>query len=239
MKIARIIVVLLLCLALAGCGTKLTAEEEYLLTLVQEGNYDMAIQVIENIRIREGGAVPTVIPATEAPAVVTEAPTTAATEPLMSERAQLALDTVNRFLEEEGYALMQAYKDVIASDPGDPVVTHAMEYRLGNCDGNGNASHLLLVQLQINVVYDNGTNDNMQLILDLDTRKLYDSAHLDEEMILACDGMPTNEEEFNMIALNSYRSFLNPDNPFLMSDAEICEALTEAEIATINNALNP
>ena len=234
MKILRILVVLLLCLALAGCGTKLTPEEEYLLTLVQEGNYDMAIQVIENIRLREGGATPAVTAATEVPVE-----TTVETEPPMTERAQLALDTVNRFLEEEGYALMQAFEDTSCKNSGNPQVIHAMEYRLGNCDGNGSSSHLLLVNLQMNVAYDNGIFDNLQLVLDLDTQTFYNSSRFDEAMVLACDGIPTNEEEFNMFAVGSYWSFLTMGNDFLMCDAEICEVLTEAEIAAINSALNP
>lgn len=233
MKKLCIFLALLLCLSLAGCGTKLTTEEEYLLSLVQEGNYDMAIQVIENIRLRKGGAAPTVPAATGIPE------TTAETEPPLTERAQLALDTVNRFLEEEGYALMQAYKEVIGDDAGTPALTHAMEYRLGNCDGNGSSSHLLLVNLQMNVAYDNGVNDSIQIVLDLDTQTLYNSSRFDEAMVLACDGMPTNEEEFNMIALNSYRSYLYADNDILMADMELCEVFTEEEIAVINNALIP
>lgn len=236
MKILRILLVMLLCLALAGCGTKLSTEEEYLLSLVQEGNYDMAIQVIENIRIREGGAASAVPAASDATEVPVE--TTVETEPPMTERAQLALDTVNRFLEEEGYAMMQAFKDVICADPGGPRVTHAMEYRLGNCDGNGNSSHLLLMNLQMNVAYGDGVNDNLQMILDLDTQTLYNSSRYDEAMVRACNGMPTNEEEFNMIAVNAYWNIAYADNDILMSDAEICEIFTEEEIAAINNHLN-
>lgn len=236
MKKLPIILALVLCFVLAGCGAKLTTEEEYLLTLVQEGNYDMAIQVIENIRIREGGAASAVPAASDATEVPVE--TTVETEPPMTERAQLALDTVNRFLEEEGYALMQAYKEAIGEDAGTPKVTHAMEYRLGNCDGNGSSSHLLLMNLQMNVAYGDGVNDNLQMILDLDTQTLYNSSRYDEAMVLACNGMPTNEEEFNMIALNACWNIAYADNDILMSDAEICEIFTEEEIAAINNHLN-
>ena len=237
MKNLRVLVGLLLVVVLlTGCGNKLTTEEEYLLNLVRSGDYAMAIQVIENIRIREGGAaVETAVE--EMSETIEESEEPVETKPQMSQRAQMAMDAVNRFLEEEGYALMQAFEEVTADNAADPVVTHAMEYRLGNCDGNGNVSHLLLVMLDMDVAYDNGVNDFVQLVLDLDTQTLYNSSRYDEAMVLACNGMPTNEEEFNMIALNSYCNFRDGGDMLLMADLEIQEIFTQEEITAINNAL--
>ena len=71
----------------------------------------------------------------------------------------------------------------------------------------------------------------------MDTQTLYNSVELDWGLIEACGGMPTNEEEFNAIALNSYHTFVGDGAALLMADMEIREPLTEDALAAINEAL--
>ena len=230
----RFAMILTLCLALTACGGEKNAEHEYILQLLENKDYDMAISVIENMRLREFGISPT-----EAEAVPAE--TTAPVEttvPPASTQVQLVYDTVNCFMEEKGKDLMQTFEAVTAGRARIPSVRHAMEYRLGNCDGKGNVSHCLLVWLDMDVAWDQFINDNVQLLLDLDTQKLYNSTELDEALIMACNGMPTNEEEFNQIAMNAYHSFVDSGNTFLMADSDICEVLSGSDLAAINELLN-
>lgn len=224
------------CIALAACGGTGNPDHDYVLALMEKGDYDMAIKVLENLRGETEIAAESEI-ATEAQA------DTAATEAVkpasnLSSVEQLVVDTVNQFMVDKGNDLSQAFKDIIAEDPRPLTVTHAMEYRLGNCDGNGNVAHCLLIYLSGDIAGDWGADDKLQLLLDMDTQKLYNSVDVDFDLISTWDGMPTNKEEFNITALGCYRTFVEDNTQWLMSDSAIYEPLTEDALAAINEALN-
>lgn len=254
-KILCLLTAAALCLSLGACGSTKNKEHEYILSLLEQGEYDKAIQVIEILRDGAGGAnpQPAQTTATEAPATAaTEAPAIDATEPSaaqtpasptvppsagLTDRQKLAADTVKAFLKSTGDAAVKEFEEVTGSKARPTTVTHAMEYRLGNWDGKGTNAHCMLIWLDMDVACDGGANDSVQILLDMDTGKCYNSLDIDWSLIDACDGNPTNKEEFNTIALNSYHSYVAYGNEFIWADMEIREELTQEELAAINEAL--
>jgi len=232
-RILTIVISLLLCLALIACGAEKNTEHEYILSLLEAGDYDMAILVIEGIRERELG--PRLAETTPAEPEITL--TGVPTAPNVSKTVSLAIETIRSFMDETGNAMVKGYEEVCATTARPVTVTHAMEYRLGNCDGKGNDAHCLLIYLSMDIVQGDGLNDNLQLLLDLDTHKLYHSAELDWSLIEACGGMPTNKEEFTAIALNSYHTYKTYGNDILMADMEFCEEFSDADLAAVNEAI--
>ena len=224
------------CASLAACGGTGNPDHDYVLALMEKGDYDMAIKVLENLRGESGVSAEEETLGVESQEENTAEETQKPVSNLSSVE-QLVVDTVNQFMSDKGNALQQAFRDIICQEPSPLTVTHAMEYRLGNCDGNGSVSHCLLIYLSGEIAGDWGSNDNLQLLLDMDTPKLYDSVDADWDLISACDGMPTNEEEFNVIALNSYHTFVGDGAELLMADMEIREPLSEDVVAAINEVL--
>ena len=155
----------------------------------------------------------------------------------MTERQKLAADTAKAFLENTGDAAVKEFEEVTGSKARPTMVTHAMEYRLGNWDGKGTNAHCMLIWLDMDVACDGGVDDSVRILLDMDTGKCYNSMDLDWSLIDACGGTPTNKEEFNTIALNSYHSYVAYGNEFIWADMEIREELTQEELAAINEAL--
>lgn len=234
--ILRLTLTALLCLALAGCGKTADKDHEYILHLLENGDYDMAISVIENLRDRELGTPrPVETAATETPA--TEATVPETTTPPFDSQVQLVMDTVSRYLEEDGNARMEAFEKITASPAGTPEVLHAMEYRLGNIMGSGKNAHFLFIGLRMNVAVEGGCDDSVRLLLDLEDQTLLSSAQLDWRLIENCGGMPTTMAEFYAVALNTYSNYFTFGDRFIMTDSEIWEDLSESDIAAINEAL--
>lgn len=248
-KILCLWTVAALCLSLGACGSAKNKEHEYILSLLEQGEYDKAIQVIEILRDGEEGTQtqPAQTAATEAPAADAPATEPSAVEapasptvPLsagLTERQKLPADTVKAFLENTGDAAVKEFEEVTGSKARPTTVTHAMEYRLGNWDGKGTNAHCMLIRLDMDVACDGGVDDSVRILLDMDTGKSYNSMDLDWSLIDACGGIPTNKEEFNTLALNSYHSYVAFGNEFIWADMEIREELTQEELAAINEAL--
>ncbi len=150
---------------------------------------------------------------------------------------RLAAETLNGFMAEKGNDMAAQFEHETASEAREATVVHAMEYRLGNCDGKGSRAHCLLIYVSGDFAVTDGFNDNLQLLLDMDTQTLYDSSDIDWGLIEACGGMPGNMEEFFTVALNSYHSYVAYGADILMADMEICEELSEEQIEAVNAAL--
>ena len=226
------------CASLAACGGTGNPDHDYVLSLMEKGDYTMAIKVLENLRGESGVSAEEETLGVESQEEEKTAEETQKPVSNLSSVEQLVVDTVNQFMSDKGNDLQQAFKDIIAEDPRPLTITHAMEYRLGNCDGNGNAAHCLLIYLSGDIAGDWGADDKLQLLLDMDTQKLYNSVDVDFDLISTWDGMPTNKEEFNITALGCYRTFVEDNTQWLMSDSAIYEPLTEDALAAINEALN-
>lgn len=246
-KILSFCIAAALCLSLGACGSAKNSDHDYILSLLERGEYDKAIRVIEMLRDGAEGvqtqSAQTV--ATEAAVTQTAAADTAATQTAAMEgpvagatdREKLAADTVKTFLENTGDAAIKQYEDVIAKKARPTMVTHAMEYRLGNWDGKGTNAHCMLIWLSADVVWDNSAYDSVQILLDMDTGKNYDSLNADWNLIDACGGDPTNKEEFNTIALNAYHSYVLYGEEQMWTEWEIREEFSDSELAAINEAL--
>ena len=261
-KILSFCIAAALCLSLGACGSAKNSDHDYILSLLERGEYDKAIRVIEILRDgAEGTQTQSAqTTATEAAAVQTTAADTAATETTVpqtaaadtaatqtaamegpvagaTDREKLAADTVKTFLENTGDAAIKQYEDVIAKKARPTTVTHAMEYRLGNWDGKGTNAHCMLIWLSADVVWDNSAYDSVQILLEMDTGKNYDSLNADWNLIDACGGDPTNKEEFNTIALNAYHSYVLYGEEQMWTEWEIREEFSDSELAAINEAL--
>lgn len=246
-KILSFCIAAALCLSLGACGSAKNSDHDYILSLLERGEYDKAIRVIEMLRDGAEGvqtqSAQTV--ATEAAVTQTAAADTAATQTAAMEgpvagatdREKLAADTVKTFLENTGDAAIKQYEDVIAKKARPAMVTHAMEYRLGNWDGKGTNAHCMLIWLSADVVWDNSAYDSVQILLDMDTGKNYDSLNADWNLIDACGGDPTNKEEFNTIALNAYHSYVLYGEEQMWTEWEIREEFSDSELTAINEAL--
>lgn len=214
----------LLCLSLVACGGETDPEHEYILSLLEKQDYDMAILVIEGIRDREFGPRPTVQETAAAEEPSTE-PETQPAGPEFSGVSALVYDGVTRFMAEKDGNLMVSLP---------LTVTDAAEYRLGNFDGNGSTAHCILVNVQADVFYDNTVYDQLQLALDPDTGNILNSAQIDWSIM---DGSPDSEEEFYCHVMNSYHSHITAGDPILWADSEIVEKLPAHEITALNEAL--
>jgi len=224
-----------LCLSLAACGGAKNPDHEYVLSLMERGDYDMAISVLEDLRDRaNGGAAPAATEesteeSTEAAASETTA-TTEAPQPDVTGQVQTAITLVNRFMDEKGNALVEAYENVTAAKARAISVSHAMEYRLGNWDGF--TVHFMLVCLDADLCTD-GIYDRVYLLMDMDTGNIYDSTMLHDNIPDPAATM----EDVCLRATSAYMSYVMFAQDFLWADMEIREELSAADIAAINEAL--
>jgi len=235
---------LALLLSMTACGGKQSTgnpDHDYVIALMEEGDYAMAITVLEHL-MEENGDTPhpkedTDIPANEDPGPASEEPTPA--EPVVpaddTGLRQLAINTVQQFMADKGDAMVKGFKEHSGSPGREPVVINAMEYRLDNCDGNGNNAHCLLIAIEADIYDGSGFADRLQLLLDMDTQTVYNSAEIDWELLSR--GEYQNEEEFNTFLLNGYTSYLLYGGEPLWSEMEFRQELTEDDIAAINEAL--
>ena len=189
-KILSFCIAAALCLSLGACGSAKNSDHDYILSLLERGEYDKAIRVIEILR---DGAEGTQTQSAQTAAM--EGPVAGATD-----REKLAADTVKAFLKNTGDAAIRKYEDVVGEKARPTMVTHAMEYRLGNWDGKGTNAHCMLIWLSADVAWDNSAYDSVQILLDMDTGINSASLSADWNLIDSCGGDPTNKEQFNTIA---------------------------------------
>jgi len=235
-------------LSFTACGSGTgNADHDYVIALMEKGDYDMAITVLEHLREQSAGDTPSAsaadaekVPPAATPAVTKQPEVSApARNDAANGTTPLLVDAVNRFLSEKGQAMMDSYRNNIGEEPGPVSVSHAMKYHMPDCDGHGSDANCLLIHLTGNFHMDAAIFDSIQLLLDLDTGELYDSTEVDWERISACGGIPSDKEVFHMIAANAYYSYIlsNGQGP-LWSDKESCEVLTADDLAGINEGLN-
>ena len=221
-----------LCAALAACGGTKNPDHDYVLSLMEKGDYDMAIQVLEHLREQAGGTA-----SADAAQNTTPAETAAATEmptepsqPVITGQVQMATDLVNRFMEEKGNALVEAYENNAGKRARDISVSHALEYRLGNWDGF--TVHFMLVCLEADICTD-GFYEQVYLLADLDSGKIYDSTMLHDSI----PDPAVTMDDVCLRATNAYMSYVMYNPGQVWADMEIREELTDADIAAVNEAL--
>ena len=231
-KVLSLIIILALCLSLCACGSKGNPDHEYIVTLLEKGEYDMAIDLIKLLKERDGGAVQSVPAPAEAP-VQTEAPASVG-----SELADLAIKTVNDFMAGTGGEMARKHMEISGEKENPIQVSHAMEYTLANYDDNNSVAHLLLINLVGWFHYDDGAFDSIQLVLDFDSGFVVDTSSVDWDMLVSLHGNFTELSQFQMTAISAYISYLNGYNASVWSDMEIINELSDSELAAVNEALN-
>ena len=228
-----------LCLSMAACGGTGYPDHDYVLALMEKGDYDMAIQVLEHLRDQAGGTpvstqAPTAAPTEVPTAAPTEVPTEAPTEvpqPVTGDRVQIAINLVSRFMEEKGNTLVQNYEKDFGAKARDISVSHAMEYQLADWDKFN--AHFLLVCLEADVVHDNIVTDKLYLLQDLNSGIIYDSSMLHDNISDPAATM----EDVCLRAITAYISHLIFNTDQMWSEMETREGLSSADIAAINEAL--
>lgn len=248
-----LILALALCLSMVACGGNNTTgnpDHDYVIALMEKGDYAMAITVLEHL-MEENGDIPDekdhedTDSSADAPAEST-APAAPATEPPITaeppvvpandaERRQLAIDTLCQFMADKGDDFMKAYKKQSGSKGKGPVVIDAIEYWLDDWDFNGNNVHCLMISLEMDVFDGSGFVDGLQLVLDMETQRIYNSAELDWNVISSGD--PQSTEEFYHFLVNAYASHVLYDADILWTDRETFEELSADDILAMNDAL--
>lgn len=142
----------------------------------------------------------------------------------------MATDLVNRFMEEKGNALVEAYENNAGKRARDISVSHALEYRLGNWDGF--TVHFMLVCLEADICTD-GFYEQVYLLADLDSGKIYDSTMLHDSI----PDPAVTMDDVCLRATNAYMSYVMYNPGQVWADMEIREELTDADIAAVNEAL--
>jgi len=242
-KLFCLILPVAMCISFAACGSKGTgnADHDYVIALMEKGDYDMAITVLEHLR--DKAAANSGQAAAESEAAKPEQAETTVEVPQptstpVSSSEQLAIDAVNDFLAEKGNDMIEAFRTNTGNNSGPVSVSHVTEYFMPDCDNNGNDANCILVNLMGGFCADSAIFDSMQLLLDLDTGKLYDSTELDWDLMAASNGEPGNEEVFNMYVLNAYYNIVSGGDPILWSGRETRANLSADQIARINEMIN-
>ena len=231
-KLTALLSAAVLCISFTACGGTGNPDHDYVLALMEKGDYAMAITVLENLYAQSADA------AQQAPTSEEKAPRPQAEQTpasTLTDIQQLTVNTVKQFMEAKGNAMIQAFESVTASPAREPSVVDAAEYRLGNIDGNGSNAHCLLIALDADIAVEDGLYDSLQLLLDMDTMEIYCSAETDWELLES--GNPSNNHEFNWFLLNSYSCNRLYGNDVLWADAEFLEPLTADDIGAVNRAL--
>jgi len=229
------VLVFLFCLYMSSCGGTDTvstgnADHDYVIALMEKGDYAMAIQVLEHLQEQSGE--PGLPEATESPAEQLEV--TPEPAPALSELQQLAVDTVAAFMAEKGEAMIQGFERETAGKAREPRVVNVMEYHLADYDGQGGVAHCLMIALEADIFVGDGFDDSLRLLVDLDSGAVYNSVELDEDILNR--GEPANREELNTFLLNGYFSHLIFGEG-VWASIELREEFSEADLAAINEAL--
>lgn len=219
----------LFCLYMSSCGSADTvstgnADHDYVIALMEKGDYAMAIQVLEHLQEQSGEPV---TPA-EQPEVTPEP------VPALSELQQLAVDTVAAFMTEKGEAMIRGFERETAGKAREPRVVNVMEYHLADYDGQGGVAHCLMIALEADIFVGDGFDDSLRLLVDLDSGAVYNSVELDEDILNR--GEPANREELNTFLLNGYFSHLLFGEG-VWASIELREEFSEDDLTVINDAL--
>lgn len=244
-----------LCAALAACGGTGNPEHDYVLSLMEKGDYDMAISVLENLRDQANGtkttteAVSKEAAQTDAASDVAEAaeaPTGASSEsivtasPLTAEQ-QLVADAVNATIQSEDFAAWQSlYKEFMGNDPKTPEVTSALHYQIGSFDGEKVDCYLINISADVaywvNKEADEGAvEEQFQILVDTNTKAVYNSITADIANYTGDISTSESRATYLLWVYNGIQTG-NSTGPIL-NEMEITAELTTADIAAISAAL--
>lgn len=166
--------------------------------------------------------VPPVQPEAETPeAEQTAEPMAEQALPDLPDEQLIAVYLVQQFCSSDFFAeISRNYENDLGKAPREPELSHATVYQLGNMEGA--AVHVLMIRLNADWNYNGGNDDNIFLLIDLETGDIYDS--------LTAGGT------FGLV-LNCMYSHTEFDNDIIYSEMETYTDFTEEEIAAVNSVL--
>ena len=233
---------LLISFVLGGCGQKPNPDHEYIVSLLEKGEYDMAIDIIEHLKARESGSAQPadnkenttskVETPTETP---TEKPISVSTGLSGIDEAQI-LELVERFMKEQGNDVQMQYKELSGNKPGPISLLNVAEYFLEDTDGNGTPGHFILMNIGGTFASIDAVFDAVQVAYDIDRGTFINSTNIDWNCIGSGD-ITTVEQFHNMLA-NAYYSYLCYGSEILWTERETVENLDAEAISRINEKLN-
>ena len=233
-RIICLLTAFIVCLSLCGCGSKGNPDHEYIVSLLEKGEYDMAIELVENLKARE------VADSTEVPTESSqpkEVKPTKSPEPEEVDPVKLASDISKNFMKKRGKEMQKDYKKLTGQKPVAAKVEHAMLYTLDDYDFAGHNARFMMVAISGSFAYSHGATDSVYLAYDIDNDVLINSLDMNWAYINNFDGNLNSHEQFHTIATNAYASYCMYSGDFLWRDSETKDELDAASIALINDAI--
>ena len=235
-RLTAFLLILTLCLSLTACSGTGNPDQDYVLALMEKGDYDMAIQVLENLRAKSGAATnPASVPD------VTDALTEPPTEPVstLTDTQQLVVETVTRFMEETGNTWVQQFENEIGNKARPVTVSHAAGYLLEDWEDFDHVD-CLMIRLDMDwlVFEEDGSGacfNSMYILLDKDTDVIYNGL-----MPKKTNGeFPIYDTVDALMPhiLGSYESYITFGTDCVWSSEGILKPLAEEEIQIINKVL--
>ena len=225
-----------LMLSLCACGSKGNPDHEYIVSLLEKGEYDMAIELIEHLKERENGSTQpadnNIEPPTEAPA---ESSTPVSTGLSGIDEAQV-LDLVKLFMKEQGDDLQKMYKKNFGNKPVPISLLNATEYFLEDADGQGSPAHFILMNIGGSFAHSDHSFDAIQVAYDIDRGTFISSANIDWNCIGSGD--ISTVEQFHNAIVNAYYSYLSYGSEIMWTEWETIQNLDAEAINRINEKLN-
>ena len=157
----------------------------------------------------------------------------------LSDREQLAVDTVNRYMTEKGNEMVATYEEAIGQEARDVTVTHVLDYVLENWEMYDYV-HCLMIRLAMDaVIFDENGNggvyDHMCIVLDMETGEIYDLT-----MPVQSNGeVPIYDtvDTLMPVLANAFDSAIVFDESIVWSSAAQQDAFTAKELKNINKAI--
>lgn len=136
---------------------------------------------------------------------------------------------------------LNAIKEALATpdlEAHTPQLVNAIEYRSGNWDGKRSTFHGLLLHLEGTFLLDDQYDSHLNVLLDMDTGEVLNSAQLDYARIRAYQRTVADREQYHHLLLNAYRSFLEDDLLQIWMDSEIRDELPQEDLDAVNTRLS-
>ena len=136
---------------------------------------------------------------------------------------------------------LNAIKEALATpdlETHTPRLVNAIEYRSGNWDGKRSTFHGLLLRLEGTFLLGDEYDSHLNVLLDMDTGEVLNSAQLDYARIRAYQRTVADREQYHHLLLNAYRSFLEDDLLQIWMDSEIRDDLTQEDLDAVNTRLS-